>query len=227
MRRANLMIPLVAVFFALAAQAEGEAPPKDNASESAASKEDRARQAFEKAQEAFNLGDFRESLVQFKEAYALMNHPALLFNIGQSHSELGEHKQAIFFFETYLQNMGDKADVELANQLIAESKKALAIEKEELAAQRKAEEIKARDAALAEEVAASKKRESELQAELDRKAAEEEDEALTNQWWFWPTVGGASVVAVTAVGATALVLATLSGTQEEDTCGSLGCLEAQ
>jgi tetratricopeptide (TPR) repeat protein len=201
---------------------EEGAPPAKELSE--AEKTENAKAAFEKAQTAFNLGDFKNALASFKEAYALMNHPALLFNIGQTHKELGEHKQAIFFFEAYLQNMGDQADKELANQLIQESRTALEAQKAELKEQRELEKSKARDEALAKEVEASKKREAELAKELEK---EREDEGVADQWWFWPTVGGASVVAVTALGATALIVASLNAPAEEETCGSLGCIEAQ
>jgi tetratricopeptide (TPR) repeat protein len=198
--------------------------PEKKSNLTEAQKQENAKAAFEKAQTAFNLGDFSTALKNFKEAYALMNHPALLFNIGQTHKELGEHKEAIFFFEAYLQNMGDQADKELANQLIQESQDALEVQKEELEAQREAEKAKARDAALAKEVEASKKREAKLTKELEK---EREDEGLTEKWWFWPAVGGASVVAVTALGTTAIVIASLNGTPEEETCGNLGCIDAQ
>jgi tetratricopeptide (TPR) repeat protein len=74
-----------------------------------------AKQAYERATRHYNLGEFEQALTQFKEAYAAKPLPALLFNIAQCHRNSGRPRDAIFFFERYLQeqpNAPEAAEIE-------------------------------------------------------------------------------------------------------------------
>ncbi len=74
----------------------------------------KARLAYRSASKHYDLGEFREALADFKEAYRNFEEPSFLFNIGQCHRQLGENEQAIRFFRTFLSkspNAPNYADV--------------------------------------------------------------------------------------------------------------------
>src|SRR5262245_43542283 len=75
----------------------------------------KARARYESGVTHYNLGEYQAALVEFTEAYRLKRDPAFLFNIGQSHRQLGEHEKAIRVYRTYLReapNSRRRADVE-------------------------------------------------------------------------------------------------------------------
>jgi tetratricopeptide (TPR) repeat protein len=61
-----------------------------------------ARERYRTATQHYDLGEYREALVDFKEAYRNYEEPSFLFNIGQCHRQLGEKELALRFFRTYL-----------------------------------------------------------------------------------------------------------------------------
>lgn len=69
---------------------------------SALADEVRARALFQKAETHFKLGEFKEALPLYKQAYRAKALPAFLFNIGQCHRYLGNCTKAEFFFQQFL-----------------------------------------------------------------------------------------------------------------------------
>ncbi|MCP3136139.1 tetratricopeptide repeat protein [Pyxidicoccus xibeiensis] len=77
-----------------------------------------ARVLFEYAQREYDLGNFEDALGGYSEAYRLMPAPALLFNIGQCHRQLGQYERAAFFYRRYLALEPDSPDAALVKDLI-------------------------------------------------------------------------------------------------------------
>src|SRR5205814_10008777 len=70
---------------------------------------------FDSGVRHYNLGHFQDAIVDFEKAYNIDPAPILLFNIAQSHRQLGDKERALFFYRRYLEqapNAGNKAEVE-------------------------------------------------------------------------------------------------------------------
>jgi len=65
---------------------------------------ERARQHFQKGQTEYDLGNFEGAVAEWEKAYRLFSSPALLFNLGQAHRQLGNTERALFFYRGYLRN---------------------------------------------------------------------------------------------------------------------------
>ena len=59
---------------------------------------------------AYNLGDFDRAVELFKEAYKARSDSYLLFNIAQSHRQLGDCRDALFFYRRFLSETADEAN---------------------------------------------------------------------------------------------------------------------
>ncbi|MCY1017282.1 tetratricopeptide repeat protein [Pyxidicoccus sp. MSG2] len=113
-RSASSWLLVALPLFVAAASA---APPKPGA----AGKEDpkaAARVLFDYAQREYDLGNFNDALSGYSEAYRLVPEPALLFNIGQCHRQLGQYERAAFFYRRYLALDPESPDAPLVNELI-------------------------------------------------------------------------------------------------------------
>jgi tetratricopeptide (TPR) repeat protein len=62
----------------------------------------RAKVAFEEGRKLFQVGDYREALAQFKQAFMYKEDAAFLLNIAQCHRFLGENKEALTLYRRYL-----------------------------------------------------------------------------------------------------------------------------
>src|SRR5579859_2026268 len=73
---------------------------------------DLAKRHYELGDNAFRLGDFQVAADHFKEAYRLYPTPLLLWNLAQTYRQLGEHKQALFFYKQFVaaDNSGTEHD---------------------------------------------------------------------------------------------------------------------
>ena len=161
-----------------ASPASAATPPKPGA---AATKEDpkAARVLFDFAQREYDLGNFEEALSGYSEAYRLMPAPALLFNIGQCHRQLGQYERAAFFYRRYLALEPESPDAPLVNELIQNME--------------------------AKQAEAEQQKSTALQVPLTPRAPPEvkpSGPAWLRSRWFWAGVG------VVAVGATTAVLLT-------------------
>lgn len=77
-----------------------------------------ARRVFEQAQREYDLGNFEKALEGYSEAYRRVSAPALLFNIGQCHRQLGQYERAAFFYRRYLALEPDSPDAPVVRGLI-------------------------------------------------------------------------------------------------------------
>jgi hypothetical protein len=103
--------------------------PAGGADADKAAKTQAAREHYDKGITHYNLGEFDKAIEEFKQAYAISGAPGLLFNVAQAYRLVGDYKQALYFYRTYLRlqpNAGNKADVEAR---IVEMEKALAEQK--------------------------------------------------------------------------------------------------
>jgi tetratricopeptide (TPR) repeat protein len=148
-----------------------------------------AKQSFEQATRHYNLGEFEQALRHFKAAYAAKPLPALLFNIAQCHRNSGRPRDAIFFFERYLEEQPNAPEAAEIERLL-----------EDLHAQ-------VDEARLA---AAPPPKPPPAPIEVEQRVAVEpppiaevESTSVVEKWWFWTAlIAGAAAVA----GGTALAV---------------------
>jgi tetratricopeptide (TPR) repeat protein len=151
---------------------------------------ERAKDLFGQANRHFNLGEYAPALELYKRAYRVKALPAFLFNIAQCHRKLGQHKEAVAMYQSYLVGVPDAENKTLVESLIAESRAALAeeqriadaraaeaakVELERIAADkkksddaRKVKEAEARERRKTEEARIRAQRERELDAQYNR-----------------------------------------------------------
>ncbi|HWO20940.1 MAG TPA: hypothetical protein VNO30_19370 [Kofleriaceae bacterium] len=86
------------------ASAPAQPAPKDSAdaSEDEAQKKEAAKKLAAQAIEAQNEKDYDKAIELFRQAYALVPRPLVLFNVGQAHRLAGRSGLAIQFYERYL-----------------------------------------------------------------------------------------------------------------------------
>lgn len=78
-----------------------------------AAPKDEARRAFNDGLELIAAGDYLAGIEQFEKAYALVPHPAVLYNIGRAYADAGLYAEAIETFELYVATEPiDRAEVE-------------------------------------------------------------------------------------------------------------------
>lgn len=83
------------------------------ASPAYAAPKDEARRAFNEGLELIAAGDYVGGIEKFEKAYALVPHPAVLYNIGRAYADAGLYAEAIETFEAYLATEPiDRSEVE-------------------------------------------------------------------------------------------------------------------
>ncbi|HWE31323.1 MAG TPA: hypothetical protein VHB97_25130 [Polyangia bacterium] len=68
------------------------------------SPEGSAKFHFEEGTKAFNLGEFKHAVDEYRAAYKPKPDPVFLYNIAQAYRLAGDLTQALFFYESYLRN---------------------------------------------------------------------------------------------------------------------------
>jgi hypothetical protein len=159
----------------------------------------KAKTAFQAAQKAYDLGNFREALKGFSTAYELDSKPAFLFNIGQCHRGLGEHERAVFFFERYLSlTQGKAPNDKQARDLLAEENAKL--KQTPPVAPPPGEPIAAPVPPGLEPApfpTAGPPPVVPLVPANEPEVAKDEGGGITGKWWFWTAIGVVAVGAVT------------------------------
>ena len=79
-----------------------------------------AKQHFESGASHFDLSEYDEALVEFKEAYRLKADATFLYNIAQCHRKLGHLEEALTFYKTYLRRSPDAPNREEVERRIQE-----------------------------------------------------------------------------------------------------------
>ena len=82
-------------------------PEEVTTEEVAATDEQQAMEAFKEGRAAYDIGSYDKALTKFEEALRLSGKPEMYFNIGQAHDKLGQDKEAIDAFETFLIKVPD------------------------------------------------------------------------------------------------------------------------
>lgn len=195
----SLLLAVLPLLTASAAE-----PPKPRASTKPAAtagrKEDpetAARLFFEQAQREYDLGNFDKALVGYSEAYRLVSAPALLFNIGQCHRQLGQYERAAFFYRRYLALEPDSPDAPVVQGLIQQM------------------ESKQAELTGASVPAPSTQAEVPLKPEAPAPVSKPGGPAFLRSGWFWAGVG------VLAAGATATVLLTRGDSRPQPGLGTV------
>ncbi len=145
---------------------------------------ERAKELFAKGNQHYELGELTQALELYKRAYQIKPLVAFLFNIAQCHRKLGQHKEAITLYQSYLVGVPNAENKPLVEDLIAESKAALQAgdrrESERLAADQAEGLRRAREA---EAIAAQERRKTE-QMKSKRKVLP----------WFAIGIGAAAII---------------------------------
>ncbi len=63
---------------------------------------DSSVEIYKRAKKKYNLGDFEQAIVLFKQAYDEFEAPAYLYNIAQAYRQLNNCPKALFFYERFL-----------------------------------------------------------------------------------------------------------------------------
>jgi|SRR5689334_18886251 len=79
---------------------------------------DKARAAFRLGSQHYALGEYKEALVAFKEAFRNYEDPSFLFNIAQCHRQLDQRAEAIREYRMYLVHAPDAVNRDEVHQLI-------------------------------------------------------------------------------------------------------------
>jgi hypothetical protein len=66
-----------------------------------------AKQAYEEALRAFNLGHWQDAVAGFEKSYTLSGDAALLFNVAQAQRQAGNFKEAIIAYKAFLREKPD------------------------------------------------------------------------------------------------------------------------
>jgi hypothetical protein len=83
-----------------------------------------ARQHHAAGSRLYDLAEYEAALREFKEAYRVVADPAFLFNIAQCHRKLGNTKDAITFYRTYLRRAPQAVNRGEVERRIAELERA-------------------------------------------------------------------------------------------------------
>jgi hypothetical protein len=88
-----------------------------------------ARDHYDKATKAFDLGLYDDAVREYAAAYQAKADPAFLFNLGQAHRlAVASHaSEALRFYRTYLKRVSDSPNRELVEQKIADLEKMTAV----------------------------------------------------------------------------------------------------
>lgn len=207
------------------APSRGLRPPKVTVSAEAHA---RAAQLTSQAQTHYNAGRYEEASESYRQAFAVVPAPELLFNLGQCQRLMGRSQRALKYFEAYLRLRPDAPHRPLVEQLIEESK---LISPADSALSPGSQEPPAISSAPAGSSAAPQAQapqrvhhsnvmplpppeplpESAAQPTrllADDRYADHESPALYERWWFW------TAIAVVAAGAAVTTYAVVSTQQD-------------
>ena len=84
-----------------------------------------ARTLTSQASVEYDVGHFDQALDLYTRAYERYPKPALLFDIGQCHRQLGHYERAIFFYQGYLRGLPQAPNRALVEKFIADSQQQL------------------------------------------------------------------------------------------------------
>jgi len=92
MRSIVTLLAFIGVLFAATPSLAQLAPPKDP----------RARAENDEGNRLYKLGEFKEAIGHYEAGARLSDAPVFLYNLAQSHRQLGNYEKAIWFYERFL-----------------------------------------------------------------------------------------------------------------------------
>lgn len=98
------VVLFVVVFIALPARAEG--------------KHNKGQKFVEQGKRAYNLGHWADALTDFEKAYELSGDATLLFNLAETHRQLGQNADALRLYNAYLRELPSGPDHETAEMQV-------------------------------------------------------------------------------------------------------------
>jgi tetratricopeptide (TPR) repeat protein len=168
-----------------------------------------AKAHFREAQKHYNLSEFSEALLEFKEAYRLQPDPVFLYNIGQCERQLGHLEEASRFYRSYLRESPKAANRQEVERKIDEID-------ETLKAQEKSESTAVAPPPQPNPLPVPAAPVAETRTDLTVAPSVEETPPIYKRWWFWAAVGAV------AVGATVGIVLATSGKQASPPSTGLG-----
>ena len=151
---------------------------------------DKARAAFRLGSQHYSLGEYKEALTAFKEAYRNYEDPSFLFNIAQCHRQLDQRADAIREYRMYLVNAPDASNRDEVRQLIARLEHELAEERATKAAPPPGVQPPAVAAATTEPMhAAAAAPATTPSLTLTATAPHRRETPTYKKWWVWTIVG--------------------------------------
>jgi hypothetical protein len=177
---------------------------------------DDAKAHYRKGLVHFNLNEWKEAAVEFKEAYRLQQDASFLYNLGQCYRKMGDSGEALSFYKKYLRAAPDAKNRKEVERRIEELELAIAAKTKAIEAPPtepmpapvavgSAPSLPTAPAPTATRAPLSiapplpePSSGATLSATGESDRAREESPIYT-RWWFWSTVG-AAVAAGVAIG---------------------------
>jgi len=85
----------------------------------------KAREAYRRATNAYDFGEYATALEAFKEAYSNFEDANILFNIAQCHRQLGHNQEAIRVYRSYLRHAPKSANSDEVRQIVTRLEKTI------------------------------------------------------------------------------------------------------
>lgn len=167
------------------------------ASTASAENRDKAREAFQRGNQHYALGEYDAALQEFKSAYRNFEDPTFLFNIGQCERQLERRADAIRSYRMYLVNAPDAPNRDVVRGLIDRLEHEVA---EERAAKTPTTPPAPTSLSPAPATAtpALPAPQSPGVTEIHR------SKPAYKRWWFWTVIGGVVVAGIATGVAVAL-----------------------
>ena len=164
---------------------------------------------FRSGQKHYNLNEYSDALVEFKEAYRLHSDPVFLYNIGQCERQLGHLEDASRFYRSYLREYPKAPNRQEVERKIDEID-------ETLRAQAKPDSKAVVPPPQPSPLPVPAAPVVETRTDLAAAPAVSETPPVYKRWWFWAAVGAV------AVGATVGIILATSGKQASPPSTGLG-----
>lgn len=205
-------------------RARGLRPPKVVVSAKAHA---RAAELTNEAQAHYDAGRYEEASESYRQAFAVVPAPELLFNLGQCQRLLGRPQRAVKYFQAYLRLRPDAPHRPLVEQLIEENQLLGPNDPSQSSTPNDSPAISAAPAGGSPEERAAAPvhnanvmplpppeplRETAAPTRLlaDSRYTDQDSPAVYERWWFW------TAIAVVAAGAAVTTYAVVSDQEEQD-----------
>jgi tetratricopeptide (TPR) repeat protein len=155
----------------------------------------KAKAHYDEGEKAFRLGEFQRAVTEFKASYEISAVPLLLYNVAQAYRQLGDSRQALFFYKQFLATGPNGDSKRVAEQRVAELTKA--IEDASKAREAPPTDTAPIDHRPSDATPAAANAPSSVI--LTAPSSESARRPLPKKAWFWIAVGGSAVVIAAAV----------------------------